>query len=424
MALPARRTSGRSARVRSDVLAATTEILLEDGLDAATITAIAERSGVHHTSIYRRWGDRSALICDALRDAVDTAVPVRDIGDLREELTHVLEDVLSMYRSPLGPVLMDALRSRDPALEELRHGYFAARLESCAVIAQRAKARGELPEDADHRLVFEQLMGPILASALLGGDSVTSLHPGTVVHMVLDGATHPYPPSASRAPSITQPIADISPSRSPAGFNPRSLRSTIQRQNSSQLPQLHIDIATYEPERDPMLVPPALQALTDDQRAVYDRFPANLTQYLLLAEASAQPYLNLGMSFRYATLAPKDRETIILRVAGLLDNSYEAMQHKGIATSVGIDESVIDQLLTKHASFHDPRLAKIVAYVDAAVSNTIDPLTVETLTADFTNRQIAEIALLTGHYVMTSIFLRSLNVPLDSQPTAWGDAPQ
>jgi AcrR family transcriptional regulator len=191
MADPARRTGGRSARVRRDVLKAATEILLEEGLDATTVTAVAERSGVHHTSIYRRWGDRAALIRDALLDAVDTAVPIRDTGNLHDELTHMLEDVLALYQSPLGPVLVDAMRSNDPALEELRRNYFGARLEHCAALAERAKKRGEVPDSMDYRLVFELLMGPILARALFSSEGVKTLDPGTIVRTVLNGAAHP-----------------------------------------------------------------------------------------------------------------------------------------------------------------------------------------------------------------------------------------
>jgi AcrR family transcriptional regulator len=183
---PARRTGGRSARVRRDVLDAATAILLEEGLDATTVTAVAERSGVHHTSIYRRWGDRAALVRDALLDAVDTAVPIRDAGNLYDELTGMLDDVLALYQSPLGPVLLDAMRSSDPALEELRRTYFGARLEQCASIAERARRRREVSEDVDFRLVFELLMGPILARALFS-DGVKTLNSGTIVRAVLDG---------------------------------------------------------------------------------------------------------------------------------------------------------------------------------------------------------------------------------------------
>ncbi|MEZ0052409.1 alkylhydroperoxidase family enzyme [Mycobacterium sp. MAA66] len=173
-----------------------------------------------------------------------------------------------------------------------------------------------------------------------------------------------------------------------------------------------------------MPTPPELDALTAEQRAVYERFPANLMRYLVLAQASAGLYLDLGISFRYSTLTPQDRECVILRVGSILDNPYEAMQHTDIARSLGVGDAVIDKLLSKATDFQDPRLGRLVTYVDAAVTNTVCPEMVEALTSDFTDRQIAEIALLTGHYVMTSIFLKSLNVPLDAGPTSWGDVPQ
>jgi AcrR family transcriptional regulator len=193
MADPSRRTGGRSARVRRAVLEAATEILLEEGLDAATVTAVAERSGVHHTSIYRRWGDRASLVCDALLDAVDTAVPVRDTGNLRDELIHMLDDVLVLYQSPLGRVLIDAMRSNDPALEELRHNYFGARLEHCAALARKAKKRGELAGSADYQLLFELLMGPFLARALLRTEDMGSLDSVAIVDAVLNGTAHANP---------------------------------------------------------------------------------------------------------------------------------------------------------------------------------------------------------------------------------------
>jgi AcrR family transcriptional regulator len=189
MGEPVRRTGGRSARVRGDVLAAATAILLEEGLEATTITAVAERSGVHHTSIYRRWGDRAALIRDALLDAVDAAVPVPDTGDLHDELTHMLDDVRALYQSPLGPVLLDAMRSSDPALADLRNTYFGTRLEHCASVFERAKSRGEIPATTDYRLMFELLMGPFLARALLGTGDLRSLDSDAIVRAVLDGVT-------------------------------------------------------------------------------------------------------------------------------------------------------------------------------------------------------------------------------------------
>jgi AcrR family transcriptional regulator len=185
------RPGGRSARVRREVLAATLDLLLEEGLDATTIPAIAERSGVHHTSIYRRWKDRAALIREAALSAVDTAAPVPDTGNLRSDLIAGLDDVRQLLSSPLGTVLLDVARSRDDDLDELRQTYWRARLDQCSAIVERAVARGELPAGTDHRLVFELLIGPVHARILLSPDSLEDVETTTIVDAVLNGVAKP-----------------------------------------------------------------------------------------------------------------------------------------------------------------------------------------------------------------------------------------
>jgi AcrR family transcriptional regulator len=187
MKVTAQRPGGRSARVRREVLAATLRMLLEEGLNATTIPAIAERSGVHHTSIYRRWKDRGALIREAALSAVDAAAPVPDTGNLRSDLIAILNDVRNLLSSPLGTVLLDVARSRDDDLNELRRTYWDARLDHCSAIVDRAVARGELPAGTDHRLVFELLIGPLHARILLSPDSLNDVKTTTIVDAVLNG---------------------------------------------------------------------------------------------------------------------------------------------------------------------------------------------------------------------------------------------
>jgi AcrR family transcriptional regulator len=173
--------------VRREVLTATLAILLEEGLDAATIPAVAERSGVHHTSIYRRWKDRAALIREAALSAVDAEAPVPDTGNLRSDLIAGLDEVRKLLASPLGTLLLDVALSRDHNLDELRRTYWDARLDHCSAIVARAVARGELPAGTDHRLVFELLIGPIHARMLLKPDTLNDLKTTTVVDAVLYG---------------------------------------------------------------------------------------------------------------------------------------------------------------------------------------------------------------------------------------------
>lgn len=196
------RPGGRSARVRLQVLEATARILVDDGLDATTIPAVAERSGVHHTSIYRRWRDRGVLIRDAILHAVDGAVPVPDTGHVRSDLIELVEGVRALFGSPFGAVLIDVVRSRDDGLAELQHTYWDARLDHAAVVIERAVARGELPPGSDHRLIFELLVGPLHGRFLLGGNDRDAVTADVIVDAVLYGvADRPLTPGPPGAPA-------------------------------------------------------------------------------------------------------------------------------------------------------------------------------------------------------------------------------
>jgi AcrR family transcriptional regulator len=197
-----RRPGGRSSRVRRAVLDATMQLLVEDGPDAATIPAIAERSGVYHTSIYRRWKNRGAVIHEAILDAVDTVTPVPDTGGIRTDLIEVLNEVRRLLQSPLGAVLLDLARSRDESLAELQQTYWDGRLDRGSVIVERAMVRGELPAATDHRLVFELLVGPLHARTLLSRGHLDSIRVEVIVDVVLDGITNRPATFAPPTPAV------------------------------------------------------------------------------------------------------------------------------------------------------------------------------------------------------------------------------
>ena len=67
-----RRPGGRSARVRSAVLMAALDALADGGYGSFTCEAVAERAGVHKTTVYRRWGKRWRIIDLACRETYTT----------------------------------------------------------------------------------------------------------------------------------------------------------------------------------------------------------------------------------------------------------------------------------------------------------------------------------------------------------------
>jgi AcrR family transcriptional regulator len=90
----ASRPGGRTARTREAVLQATRE-LLADPHSEVTMGAIAERSGVHATTLYRRWRSVEAIVLDLAVDRITEEAPVPATGDLRADLTLYVRRLLT-----------------------------------------------------------------------------------------------------------------------------------------------------------------------------------------------------------------------------------------------------------------------------------------------------------------------------------------
>ena len=88
-----RRPGGRSARIRQAVLDAAFAELGEKGYGGLSIEAVALRSGVAKTTVYRRWPTRDELVADALDSRSDRNEPVPDTGSLRGDLKEFCEGV-------------------------------------------------------------------------------------------------------------------------------------------------------------------------------------------------------------------------------------------------------------------------------------------------------------------------------------------
>jgi AcrR family transcriptional regulator len=80
-----------SLQAHASVLRAALELFCDRGIDATSMDAIAEKSGVSKATIYKHWSDKAALCLDVLTKLheVDSR-PVFDSGDIRADLEAVL----------------------------------------------------------------------------------------------------------------------------------------------------------------------------------------------------------------------------------------------------------------------------------------------------------------------------------------------
>ena len=171
----AARPDPRVERSRQAILEATLQLLARDGdVGSLTVEAVAARSGVAKTTIYRRWRDKWELALDAVMiDMLPRLDEPVDVGDTRKELLTVINSVVKTLATPPYGQAMQALVSQiatDPDLARVyREQVVEPRHAELTPVIKRGIARGDLRPDTDVRLIHELLVGPIFYRLLFSG---------------------------------------------------------------------------------------------------------------------------------------------------------------------------------------------------------------------------------------------------------------
>ncbi|MER7548142.1 TetR/AcrR family transcriptional regulator [Spirillospora sp. NPDC127506] len=169
------RPGGRTARVRDAVREATLAELSEHGYRELTVEGVAARSGVHRTTVYRRWGGADGLIADALARAAAEPWPVPDTGTLAGDLRALARLVLTGLTDPAQGPLTRAFvlaAAHSPAAARALHDFYARRHEQAAAAVERAAARGEVPAGTDPAEVVRAAVAPLYHRAFITGEPV------------------------------------------------------------------------------------------------------------------------------------------------------------------------------------------------------------------------------------------------------------
>ena len=185
-----RRTGGRSARVREAVLAAALEELTEYGFAGMSTARIADRAGVHRTTVHRRWPDHEELIVEALLESAGAAVEIPDSGTIRGDLYALLHSIAALIDTPerrrrIRSLLADA--SRSPEIGRLVSRVWGARFELGREVIQRAVERGEARADIPPETIFATFVGPLYVRLLITDERIDSEFIENVIDACLDG---------------------------------------------------------------------------------------------------------------------------------------------------------------------------------------------------------------------------------------------
>ncbi|MEU6394511.1 TetR/AcrR family transcriptional regulator [Streptomyces sp. NPDC046939] len=182
------RPGGRNARLRTAVLAATVDLLVERGLDALSMGEVAKRAGVHESSVYRRWGTKANLAVNAVLSRTDATLLPPDTGSLRQDLVALLSDVAAFVTTDLGRLLVQLATRQDmPEYEAARQAMRTDRFRAGTVVLERAAARGELRPGTDPQLALETLLGPLHLRILFSTQPADEAFVTAVVDQVMRG---------------------------------------------------------------------------------------------------------------------------------------------------------------------------------------------------------------------------------------------
>jgi AcrR family transcriptional regulator len=181
----------RGEHVRQAVLTAAFDEIAENGVAGSTVAGVARRSGVHETTIYRRWITRENLFVDAMLSRSAQAIPLPDTGTTRGDLVAIVRAAMAYTTSPSGrAVLQAALLPVDDGYTDARRAFWSGRLEALCPVVQRGIERGELRADTDPRLLLTTLVAPLHGRLLMTGEPIDEELPERIVDMVLDGAAN------------------------------------------------------------------------------------------------------------------------------------------------------------------------------------------------------------------------------------------
>ena len=156
----------RSASAHRKVLDAALDLVAARGLDATSMDAIAEASGVSKATLYKHWKDKDALLLELMAEVNGLhARPVFDSGDTRADIVAVLSyrpKEHSELRERITPHFM-AYSARNPAFGEAwRDMVMEPPRNELRHLLKQGIIRRELTPKLDTELCLSLLLGPIV----------------------------------------------------------------------------------------------------------------------------------------------------------------------------------------------------------------------------------------------------------------------
>jgi AcrR family transcriptional regulator len=164
-----------SESARAKMILATQEVARVHGVDGVTVEAIARRSGVAKTTIYRHFGSADELLLAAVEEMIEEIEPP-DTGSFRSDVRAVIGAFMRLAAVPELRHLFVSMLGRaidDPEFADLYRSLKEQRHQPLRIAVQRGIARGEVDPAVDIEQALSFVQGPFIGKRIIENEDLT-----------------------------------------------------------------------------------------------------------------------------------------------------------------------------------------------------------------------------------------------------------
>ena len=146
------------------------ELIVESGYEGLRVEDVATRSGVHKTTIYRRWPTKNDLVKAAVQEHTSSAIPMPDTGTAEGDFVEIVLSLARLLQSTVGQAVVRTASIPSDEIDdvpEMGRATWRRQVKAAGVVVRRAVDRGELPP-VDTGKLYEMLCGPVHLRSLTG----------------------------------------------------------------------------------------------------------------------------------------------------------------------------------------------------------------------------------------------------------------
>jgi AcrR family transcriptional regulator len=188
--LEKKRGRPRNVETEKAILAASYDLLIENGFGTVTVDKIAERAKVSKATIYKWWPNKAAVVMDGFLSAAMARLPVPDTGSAITDIVIQATNLARFLTSREGKVINELIAEGQADLklaEEYRLRYFNPRRLDSRRILERGVQRGELKKNLNIELSIDLIYGPLFYRLLVTGEKLDESVIEVLVNYAFEG---------------------------------------------------------------------------------------------------------------------------------------------------------------------------------------------------------------------------------------------